>query len=188
MSFVFQSQDYGNQFDPFLTEQINELGPGAPDDAIGSRLARLSVGDLFPRDSVVDMNAASCCLSAIWLLHDFLDESHTVSQSIDTSSGSYWHGIMHRREQDYSNAKYWFRRVGDHPIFDTLAESARELAEAAGTPDAFSTTSWDPYAFVDHCQAAAGTGSAAENLCRQVARAEWELLFNYCYRKAVGEN
>ena len=97
MSFVFQSQDYGNQFDPFLTEQINELGPGAPDDAIGSRLARLSVDDLFPRDSVVDMNAASCCLSAIWLLHDFLDESHTVSQSIDTSSGSYWHGIMHRQ-------------------------------------------------------------------------------------------
>jgi len=188
MSFVFQSQDYGDQFDPFLTEQINELGPGTSDDAIGSRLARLKVNDLFPRDSVVDVDSASCCLSALWLLHDFLDESHTVSQSIATSSGSYWHGIMHRREGDYSNAKYWFRRVGDHPIFDELAESAREIAEKAGDPDAFSTPTWDPYAFVDRCQAAAGTGATAENLCRQIARAEWELLFNYCYRQAVGPN
>ena len=52
---------------------------------------------------------AACCLAGVWLLHDYLDESHTISQRIDTPSGSFWHGIMHRREGDFSNAKYWFR-------------------------------------------------------------------------------
>ena len=44
---------------------------------------------------------AACCLCGLWLLHDFLDESHSLSQEITTDTGSYWHGIMHRREPDY---------------------------------------------------------------------------------------
>ena len=64
---------------------------------------------------------AEGCLAGLWLLYDFLDESHTISQSLDTLEGSYWHGIMHRREPDYENAKYWFRRVPVHPIHAELA-------------------------------------------------------------------
>jgi hypothetical protein len=49
--------------------------------------------------------------AGLWLYVDDLDRSHHVSQSIETPVGSYWHGIMHRREGDFSNAKYWFRRA-----------------------------------------------------------------------------
>src|SRR2546421_1194544 len=35
--------------------------------------------------------------SALWLYVDDLNRSHTVSQGIDNPTGSYWHGIMHRR-------------------------------------------------------------------------------------------
>jgi len=53
--------------------------------------------------------------AAIWLYVDDLDRSHTISQGIETEEGSFWHGIMHRREGDFSNAKYWFRRAGTLP-------------------------------------------------------------------------
>jgi hypothetical protein len=61
------------------------------------------------------------------LMNDALVESHEVSQSIPDATGSYWHGIMHRREPDYPNAKYWFNKVGRHPIFPEVRNKALEL-------------------------------------------------------------
>ncbi len=71
--------------------------------------------------------------SALWLLAGDLDRSHEISQRIDTREGAFWHGIMHRREGDFWNAKYWFRKVGNHPVFVQLAEQICQWSdEAAG--------------------------------------------------------
>ncbi len=133
---------------------------------------------------------AECCRAGIWLLHDFLDESHELSQGINTTSGSFWHGIMHRREGDFSNAKYWFRRVGEHAVFEPLAARAAEVAaergDAAAVEKLTARETWEPFAFVDMCQAAERNGKSRE-LCLDVQQAEWELLFNHCYRASLGE-
>ena len=58
--------------------------------------------------------------AGLWLYVDDIWKSHTISQSIEDATGSYWHGIMHRREGDFGNAHYWFDRVGSHPAMKSM--------------------------------------------------------------------
>lgn len=172
-------------------QRLNDLGPGHPNENARTLLANLSAVDLFAGEKIVDEQMADCCLSGLWLWHDFLDESHTISQSIDTTSGSYWHGIMHRREEDFSNAKYWFRKVGEHAIFPQLAAAAREraaaFADAAASADLAKMNRWDPFHFVDLCAACRRDDGGLKTLYQEIARDEWQLLFDYCYRSAIGQ-
>jgi len=171
-------------------DRLCVLGPGTSKLEVRSELQALTPRSLLGDHPVVDSNMATACLAGLWLLHDFLDESHRISQGIHTPTGSYWHGIMHRREPDYSNAKYWFHRVGRHAVFVPLRHAAAQLAERSpsdAAPEFLRTQSdWDPLAFVDLCQAVGRGRSDCEMLCRQIARVEWELLFDYCYQKAIG--
>ena len=135
------------------------------------RLRTMSAGDLLGNESIRSASDADCVLSGLFLYFCALDESHTISQGIRTPSGSYWHGIMHRQEGDWNNAKYWFRRTGSHPVFD-------ELERGTGAR-------WDPFQFVDRCsRAASGSGDAREPAALQLI--EWRLLMRHCYRKAIG--
>lgn len=183
---------YGPAFGPLLTEApLNELGPGKPVATLLKTLRAVTVEAAFADGKLADRTLAEACLAGLWLRYDFLDESHSISQSIHNPTGSYWHGIMHRREPDYDNAKYWFRRVPDHAIFLTLSADAQKLA-AAAPPDReadFLTkqTAWNPFAFVDLVAAIAHGRSTSEDLCRQIQLREWELLFDFCYRRAVGQ-
>jgi hypothetical protein len=186
----FDPQSYAAPLVPLLADPpLNELGPGRPNRTMQAALESLSVETAFSGCEVTDPDMARACISGLWLLHDFLDRSHAISQGISTNTGSYWHGIMHRREPDFSNAKYWFRRVGRHPIFEPLGTEAAALAGDAGADqeaDYLTTqTEWDAFRFVDLCQLALRTGGDLDQLCRQIARREWQLLFDFCYRRAV---
>ena len=87
-----------------------EVGP----PVVPTPLDALTIDSAFAHAHVVDQDMAQCCFAAVWLLHDELDQSHRISQDVDTPTGSFWHGIMHRREGDFSNSKYWFARIGRH--------------------------------------------------------------------------
>ena len=158
---------------PLLSEdRLPELGPGSPHLAVEPLLRSLTIEQIFPK--IADISMAQCCLSGLWLLHDFLDESHTLSQEIHTSSGSYWHALMHRREPDPSNAKYWWRLVGSHPVLERLKSQA--LREGY--------TFTNPEDFVDFCERVRGQGGEDEQLAKRMQLLEWLRLFDWCFSQA----
>lgn len=104
--------------------------------------------------------AKPALVAGLWLYVDQLDRSHRISQGIHNATGSFWHGIMHRREGDFSNSHYWFRKVGDHPAIKLIDD-------------------YDPHAFVDQVADATVRGDELPELTDQQRR-EWLTLFEWC--------
>ncbi len=110
---------------------------------------------------------------------DSLETAHAIFQDAHGDLGSYWHGMMHRREADFDNARYWFRRAGGLPFFNALHGAA-----SAVSPDMARQSNWDPYLFTGQCEQAR---FGAEELVAEMAklqRAEFEAIFDYCWRQS----
>ncbi len=186
----FDTSAYGDVFAELISEKrLNPLDGGEENTAAKSALDALTIQSAFASKTVVDEDMAQSCISGMWLYHNFLDASHTISQGIHTATGSYWHGIMHRREPDFSNSKYWFGKVDNHTISGDLCKAAARIAsEFSDAPEILTTQAhWDAGAYVDLCADALEGRSAHDALCREIQLREWELLFDYSYQKAVGE-
>lgn len=106
-----------------------------------------------------DLQKINPALAAgLWLYVDDLDRSHAISQSLPDATGSFWHGIMHRREGDFSNSHYWFRKTGHHPAMDQIAD-------------------YEPHAFID---AVAERTEKTATALQSKQREEWTALFEWC--------
>jgi len=174
-------------------KRLMPLAPRAPlrGEAL-DQLAATGAAQLVSPQSLISSESGNCVRSALFLYLSALDDSHKISQDIPSATGSFLHGIMHRQEPDYPNSKYWFRRAGDHELFPPLRESTLELlgqhGEAANKrlrDEVERRPAWDPYWFVDQCELASGGGELL-GVLEQIQLLEWQLLFDYCYRKAVG--
>lgn len=94
------------------------------------------------------------------------------------TEAGYVHAILHRREPDYANAKYWFRRVGRHACYEALAGRAAALLEASKFKSLRSRLlprgAWDALAFVDACEE-----GEEEEVLRAIQAAEFQALLDF---------
>ncbi len=164
------------------------LAPSGPAAGAGlERLRRASLEELFDNEPIASREFGECVRGAMFLYFSALDESHTISQGINSPTGSFLHGVMHRQESDYSNAKYWFRRTGAHELFPTLREDALRLPLKSNLlPEAIrQRKQWDPLWLVDQVERAVGGDAPLEGDLLEIQRLEWDLLFDYSYRRAL---
>ena len=152
------------------------LGPGEPDRSVKGQLEALNEAAFAPC-RVVDRDMVAACRAGLWLAFGYLDESHTISQDLHTPEGSAWHAVMHRREPDAWNSKYWWRRVGSHPVLEQLRKRSPEVGYRYTSPEDF----------VDFCERVRGTGSTDEEVAVRVQQLEWDLLFAWSFERATGK-
>lgn len=160
------------------TDDVPQLGPQRrPGTADAAELKR-KLDDFFVKEKI-PTRAQPPLHSAALLWHDHLDASHTISQTLETPEGSWLHGIMHRREPDYGNAKYWFQRVDHHAAFPKLAKRAAAIMKECGD-SLFDDGEWKPFAFIDECeQAMRGKDAEIISVLRQIQAAEFDVLIEH---------
>ena len=193
------------EYPPLINEIVQKLDARQPlpplvpekewDSELTTQIQATSTADLFDGRALKDTSLANAVKSALLLWNDALDDSHDISQDVRSKTGSYWHGIMHRREPDYSNSKYWFARVGSHPIFPALrvrvldilkAEPSRSAQLARYAEAIAQNDNWDAPQFIDWCQDAAGhADDEVVEFLQTVQVEEIKLLLDYSCRNAL---
>ncbi|HET6386752.1 MAG TPA: hypothetical protein VFJ58_25455 [Armatimonadota bacterium] len=165
------------------------------DPAISEKLAHLDGASLFGQAPIFDPALAEGARAGLLLWNDDFEASHRVAQDISNVTGSYWHGVCHRREghrgaglaSNMDNTRYWFRRVSSHPIFPALYGEALALLQAA-SPEMCEILShrgsWDPFLFIDWIQACEEGANSDRRALEAIQAAEMKLLLEYSARGA----
>jgi hypothetical protein len=154
---------------------IDTAGPAALDR--GPRAGVASAGALGralkPALAGLDDGRRDAAMALALLWHDDLDGAHRLCQAHEGHPDcDYVHALLHRREGDFANAKYWFREVGSHPAYAAVAQAAGALGHATLVADG----QWRPAAMVDACASALGQEPARRPALMQVQAAEFRAL------------
>jgi len=155
----------------------------------------LSASELQPADLPADLMSAppeqlfphardaQAALAGFLLRSGHWDLCHRVSQDLPTREGSYWHAIVHRMEPDFPNAGYWFRRVGEHPIFAAIHSQVAPLLSSTNTGWR-AKKHWDPHLFLIWCEEASSLPDCEKrSIATQIHRLECDLLLSWCALK-----
>jgi hypothetical protein len=112
---------------------------------------------------------ASCARGLLLLAAGDLDQAHRTVQELPTPDAAYIHGVIHRIDDDFSNARYWFRRAGIHPAGTEMYRRA-----AVCSPTVARHSIWDSIQVTDMVEASRTVGVTDE--LRAILTIEFEEL------------
>jgi hypothetical protein len=179
--FDFLGMSEENQLAALLkTPELPELGPGPRSGVLSQSALNAELEKAFRQIRLPGENQ-HIIRALILLWHEHLDAAHEIAQGIDNGDGAYVHAIMHRREPDYGNSAYWFKRVGRHSTFPELAKRATNLLSKDNKTTLQSELvlngEWQPFGFVNACERASiHSDSALDQLLRKIQQIEFETL------------
>ncbi|MEA3213001.1 MAG: hypothetical protein QOE70_6058 [Chthoniobacter sp.] len=163
---------------------LGKLTPSGPLDwEWPRRIEEAGQATLAGEQSIGDPAAFALVKGALLYAADALDPAHRVFQEAHSDLGSYWHGMVHRREGDFGNGRYWFRRAGTLPCFAALHREASGVSA-----DMARQSNWDPYLFTGQCEQAR---HGAEELVAELVklqRLEFDALLDYTWRQAFASS
>jgi hypothetical protein len=163
------------------TSQLADLGPGPRPGVLSEALLNAQFRDDNSLSKLPPENQ-ELVRALILLWHDHLEAAHAIAQGVESADAAFVHGIMHRREPDYGNATYWFRRVGNHPAFAQLSRRAAALLNGAADQELrrrlLPKGQWDPFGFINACEQVAGRpqGDAEQSRLLEVQALEFDVL------------
>lgn len=177
--------DIANLFSGASPSLVLSTGPsrgGLLDEDSARRAAGDLAGRMAPERVPVFQG-----LALLW--HDHWTPAHEIAQSREGEPDhDLLHALLHRREGDFANAGYWFRRAGKHACYPILerglasADLWRFRAEGApgGIPSyipGMENGRWSPSAFLaeirTRVQSGAGETGEASAVLRLVQAEEF---------------
>jgi hypothetical protein len=124
--------------------------------------------------------------SALLLRLGAWEASHDLTNNDESPEGCFLHAIIHRMEPNPSNSAYWWRQLGQHPVFVQLHARAQEILSEHSVPDWELKADWDPLLFNRWCeQAQRSPGTEREKVAIAMQQTEWELLFDWSAERAT---
>jgi hypothetical protein len=131
-----------------------------PLPGVEQRLRLLAPGEVGLSLCVVGKEDWELFLGGLLYASNALGGAHVLFQEASSAEGAYWHGMLHRREGDFSNALYWVRRAGRIP----------------------GLAGFSPEAFIAECAEAAAQGAEPPHLL-ELQHKEWEALMLWSWRR-----
>lgn len=170
---LFRSESYGED----VAGLFAPAGGGKRPMPLVRDARAAGAGDAWRTGLFSDSRAPQAAMAGLCLYFGRWDAAHAAADAVNDRDGYFWHGIVHRQESDAFNAAYWFRKASPHPVYPLLRAEAAKAGYAT-------RAEWDPFAFIDFCEAARRRpGSGEELLALEVQLAEWQLLFDYCAQR-----
>jgi hypothetical protein len=160
-----------------LLLRLRPAEPGSPDAL--RRIREAKDHELTGGAVLADPTYPRLVRAGLLYAYDAIDESHRIVQEIASSQASYWHGMLHRREGDFENSRYWFRRTGRLGVFPEMHARAAEVSPLMGRQ-----ADWDPYVLVGQCEQARFGGDVDRKDLVALQRIEFEVMFDFLWRDA----
>jgi hypothetical protein len=130
----------------------NKNPPGLAQSKRSGILSIKTIHDfLFQRVSTNNPKHTRVATGILLLWHDHWEEAHTIAQSDEGDPDhDFLHGMIHRREEDFANSKYWFRSAGNHPCLPLIAARVKTISSHNSLVDKLTAEGvWNPLRFVD---------------------------------------